>query len=65
MTDYAQYRYQMLENAGHWFTGNKANKCTECGDCLPRCPEVLQIPRLLLDSHQRLNGAPRRRLWSE
>ena len=65
MTDYAQYRYQMLENAGHWFTGNKANKCTECGDCLPRCPEDLQIPRLLLDSHQRLNGAPRRRLWSK
>ena len=23
MEDYGQYRYQMLENAGHWFPGKK------------------------------------------
>jgi uncharacterized protein len=63
MTDFGQYRYGMFENAGHWFPGNKANRCTDCGDCLPRCPEQLDIPRLLLDTHQRLNGSPRRRLW--
>ncbi len=63
MTDFAQYRYQMLENAGHWFPGSKGNRCTDCGDCLPRCPEQLEIPRLLLDAHQHLNGSPRRRLW--
>jgi hypothetical protein len=63
MKQYGQYRYRMLENAGHWFTGKKGDKCTECGDCLPRCPEQLDIPRLLNDSHQRLNGSPRRRLW--
>jgi predicted aldo/keto reductase-like oxidoreductase len=63
MVDFGQYRYRMLENAGHWFPGKKGNRCTECGECLPHCPEKLEIPRLLLDAHQRLNGSPRRRLW--
>jgi len=63
MTDYGQYRYGMFENAGHWFPGMKGNKCTECGDCLPRCPEKLDIPALLEDTHERLNGKAGRRLW--
>ncbi|HEY9735273.1 MAG TPA: aldo/keto reductase [Trichocoleus sp.] len=64
MTEFGQYRYGMLENAGHWFPGNKANRCTDCGDCLPRCPENLDIPALLRDAHNRLKGSERRRLWS-
>ena len=64
MKGYGQYRYGMLENAGHWFPGNKGNRCTECGDCLPRCPENLDIPKLLEDTHQRLKGEQSRRLWS-
>lgn len=63
MAAFGQYRYQMFENAGHWFPGRKASHCTECGDCLPRCPEQLDIPKLLQDTHDRLNGEPRRRLW--
>lgn len=63
MSDYGQYRYRMFENAGHWFPGNKGNKCTECGDCLPRCPHQLNIPELLQDTHQLLNGKSGRRLW--
>lgn len=63
MTEFGQYRYRMFENAGHWFPGKKASSCTDCGDCLPRCPENLDIPNLLRDTHARLNGAARRRLW--
>ncbi|MBD2022780.1 aldo/keto reductase, partial [Leptolyngbya sp. FACHB-36] len=63
MTAFGQYRYRMFENAGHWFPGSKASRCTHCGDCLPRCPEQLDIPTLLQDAHQRLNGKPGRRLW--
>lgn len=63
MEDFGRYRYRMFENAGHWFPGRRGNRCTDCGDCLPRCPEQLKIPQLLQDTHTRLQGQPRPRLW--
>ncbi|MEM7066741.1 MAG: aldo/keto reductase [Cyanobacteria bacterium P01_B01_bin.77] len=65
MNAFGQYRYGMFERAGHWFPGRKGSRCTDCGDCLPRCPEQLDIPTLLRDTHKRLNGPERRRLWSD
>lgn len=63
MQEFGKYRYKMFENAGHWFPGSKAIKCTDCGDCLPRCPEKLDIPTLLRDTHQRLYTQEGKRLW--
>jgi len=54
MVDYGRFRYNMFEGEGHWFPGNFASKCTECGDCLPRCPEKLAIPNLLRETHKKL-----------
>lgn len=54
MEDYGKFRYNMFEGEGHWFPGNFASRCTECGDCLPRCPEKLKIPALLFETHQKL-----------
>lgn len=55
MEDFGKYRYKMFEVAGHWFPGSKANKCSSCNDCLPRCPMHLDIPKLLHDTHARLH----------
>lgn len=51
MEAFGKYRYNMLEQHGHWFPGTYGAACTECGDCLPRCPVDLPIPQLLKETH--------------
>jgi len=59
MNDYGSFRYNMLEGKGHWFPGKFSFNCTECGDCIPRCPESLDIPKLLMETHKTLFNKPR------
>lgn len=54
MTAYGQFRYQNMQPGDTWAPGASGTACTQCGDCLPRCPEGLNIPRLLITSHNRL-----------
>jgi predicted aldo/keto reductase-like oxidoreductase len=54
METFGKYRYNMLESKGHWFPGAFASACTECGDCLPRCPVKLPKPTLLKETHEGL-----------
>ena len=59
MKDYGRFRYNMFEGQGHWFPGTFSFHCTECGDCLPRCPENLNIPTLLMETHKKLFSKPK------
>ncbi|MEP0844858.1 MAG: aldo/keto reductase [Phycisphaerae bacterium] len=63
MTAYGSYRYNLLNGSDDWFHGHTGDHCTECGECLPRCPQKLDIPRLLFDSHDLLKTASGRRMW--
>ncbi len=63
MTEYGSFRYNLLDGSHDWFHGWPGNRCTKCGDCLPRCPEKLDIPRLLFDAHKRLKTGIGQRLW--
>jgi predicted aldo/keto reductase-like oxidoreductase len=63
MTEYGSFRYNLLDGSHDWFHGHPAYRCTECGQCLPRCPEKLDIPRLMFDAHDLLKTEAGKRLW--
>ena len=63
MTEYGSFRYNLLNGSDEWFHGHPGDHCTECGDCLPRCPEELDVPRLLFDTHDFLKTSSGERLW--
>jgi len=48
---FARYRYGQMKPNDHWVPGAKATACTGCGECLPRCPQMLDIPALLRKAH--------------
>ncbi len=74
MDEFGKYRYKLFQHkdpetgakvggAGHWFTGADGSFCTDCGDCLPRCPRNLPIPLLLRETHEALGGEVGKRMW--
>ncbi len=63
LQEFSKERYNLIGKAGHWWESKNASACEECGECLPRCPNNLQIPKLLKETHKLLIDNPRRRLW--
>ncbi len=63
MTEFGKMRYNLLGDGGDWFPGEQSDKCTQCGECLPKCPEKLDIPALLAETEQILKAEPKKRLW--
>ncbi|MGC8669382.1 MAG: aldo/keto reductase [Chthonomonadales bacterium] len=74
MTDFGRFRYGLfarkdpdtgarIGGADHWFPGVQGDFCTNCGECLPRCPLHLPIPQLLAETHEMLGGRAGKRLW--
>ncbi|MBF0455144.1 MAG: aldo/keto reductase [Magnetococcales bacterium] len=51
MDHYGQFRYDLMTPGDHWIPGAEGVACDRCGDCLPRCPQQLAIPDLLLKAH--------------
>ena len=49
--------------ASHWWEEKNASSCLECGECIPKCPNNLNIPYLLKQTHDLLVERPKKRLW--
>ena len=64
MVEYAKMRYNLLENAGHWFPGAKANDLAQLdfSACLANSPHAAKIPDLLIETDRLLGGMEVKRL---
>ena len=40
-----------------WVSGKQADACVECGECLEKCPQHIQIPEQLAEAHEALSKA--------
>jgi len=67
MTTYAQGRYNLMGNAGHWFPGQNAEKVQtlDLSSALAGSPFAAQIPGYLQDAHRMLAGTKQQRLQRE
>ncbi|MBF0370346.1 MAG: aldo/keto reductase [Magnetococcales bacterium] len=54
MVPHARFRYGLMKPNDHWIPGAKGDQCSRCGECLPRCPQGLAIPELLLQAHKKM-----------
>jgi uncharacterized protein len=64
MTEFAKFRYNLLDAGGHWFPGGKADRVDPKAlqTCLAKSPYAQQIPELLRQTHELLGGEQRQRL---
>jgi len=58
------YRFGHLNQPrrGYWFIRNAkgdVSQCTNCGECIPKCPQLIDIPHQLQIANELLNG------WAE
>ncbi|MBF0189282.1 MAG: aldo/keto reductase, partial [Magnetococcales bacterium] len=53
MQGYGVDRYAQMQPDDHWMPGAKGSLCTDCGECLDRCPLKLDIPALVREAHAR------------
>ncbi|MEO5365821.1 MAG: aldo/keto reductase [Magnetococcus sp. WYHC-3] len=47
MEGFARYRFGLMAPDDTWMPGARADACTRCGQCLPRCPAGVDIPAVL------------------
>ena len=63
--EFAKERYNLIGRAGHWWEKKNASFCLNCDSCIPKCPNNLNIPALLNETHNMLIDKPRKRLWDQ
>jgi len=53
--------FEMAKGEYRWFSSQKISAafCTECGECLSKCPQNLQIPTLMKKIHRELSDEGR------
>ncbi|GFE67664.1 aldo/keto reductase [Chroococcus sp. FPU101] len=66
MVEFAQARYNLLGNGGHWFPGEQAKNINKFAlkNCLANSPYAEIIPDLLADTHRLLQAKSVQRLSS-
>ena len=62
-TEFSKERYNLIGRAGHWWELKNGADCLNCNLCLPKCPNQLNIPDLLKQTHELLIDSPKKRLW--
>jgi len=65
LVEFGRFRYNLLGQGNHWFPGARANACRKCGRCVRRCPEGLDVPKLLKEAHRILKGKKVKRLQQD
>ena len=62
--NFSKERYNLIGRAGHWWETKNSDNCLNCKFCIPKCPNNLDIPKLLKETHNMLTEKPKRRLWN-